>query len=76
LDLGFAASRWANCGSWVSGAAGPAVHPDRPAGMGLEPAAPYQRRLREVNETVVATYLAGANTRRLRGAGAREGHWL
>ena len=28
----------------------------------------YQRRLREVNETVVATYLAGANTRRLRGA--------
>jgi putative transposase len=28
----------------------------------------YQRRLREVNEAVVATYLAGANTRRLRGA--------
>jgi len=28
----------------------------------------YQRRLREVNEVVVATYLAGANTRRLRGA--------
>jgi putative transposase len=28
----------------------------------------YQRRLREVNATVVATYLAGANTRRLRGA--------
>jgi transposase-like protein len=28
----------------------------------------YQRRLREVNETVVATYLAGGNTRRLRGA--------
>jgi putative transposase len=27
-----------------------------------------QRRLREVNEAVVATYLAGANTRRLRGA--------
>jgi transposase-like protein len=28
----------------------------------------YQRRLPEVNETVLATYLAGANTRRLRGA--------
>jgi putative transposase len=28
----------------------------------------YQRRLREVNEAVVATYLAGANSRRLRGA--------
>jgi putative transposase len=28
----------------------------------------YQRRVREVNETVVATYLAGGNTRRLRGA--------
>jgi putative transposase len=28
----------------------------------------YQRRLREVNEVVVATYLAGGNTRRLRGA--------
>jgi putative transposase len=28
----------------------------------------YQRRLREVNEAVVTTYLAGANTRRLRGA--------
>ena len=28
----------------------------------------YQRRLREVNEAVVATYLAGGNTRRLRGA--------
>ena len=28
----------------------------------------YQRRLQEVNETVVATYLAGGNTRRLRGA--------
>ena len=28
----------------------------------------YQRRLPEVNETVIATYLAGANTRRLRGA--------
>jgi putative transposase len=28
----------------------------------------YQRRLREVNEAVIATYLAGANTRRLRGA--------
>jgi transposase-like protein len=27
----------------------------------------YQRRLREVNEAVVATYLAGGNTRRLRG---------
>lgn len=26
----------------------------------------YQRRLREVNEAVVATYLAGGNTRRLR----------
>lgn len=28
----------------------------------------YQRRLREVNEAVVAIYLAGGNTRRLRGA--------
>jgi Transposase, Mutator family len=28
----------------------------------------YHRRLREVNEAVVATYLAGGNTRRLRGA--------
>jgi putative transposase len=28
----------------------------------------YQRRMREVNEAVVATYLAGGNTRRLRGA--------
>lgn len=28
----------------------------------------YQRRLHEVNEAVVATYLAGGNTRRLRGA--------
>jgi putative transposase len=28
----------------------------------------YQRRVREVNEAVVATYLAGANTRRLQGA--------
>jgi transposase-like protein len=28
----------------------------------------YQRRLREVNEAVIATYLAGGNTRRLRGA--------
>src|SRR3990172_7249152 len=28
----------------------------------------YQRRLPEVNETVLATYLAGANSRRLRGA--------
>jgi putative transposase len=28
----------------------------------------YQRRLREVNEAVIGTYLAGANTRRLRGA--------
>src|SRR5512145_454265 len=28
----------------------------------------YQRRLREVSEAVVATYLAGGNTRRLRGA--------
>jgi putative transposase len=28
----------------------------------------YQRRLREVNEAVIATDLAGANTRRLRGA--------
>jgi len=28
----------------------------------------YQRRLPEVNETVIATYLAGANSRRLRGA--------
>jgi transposase-like protein len=28
----------------------------------------YQRRLHEVNEVVVATYLAGGNTRRLRGA--------
>ena len=28
----------------------------------------YQRRLREVNEAVVASYLAGGNTRRLRGA--------
>jgi putative transposase len=28
----------------------------------------YQRRLRELNEAVVATYLAGGNTRRLRGA--------
>lgn len=28
----------------------------------------YQRRLREVNQAVIATYLAGGNTRRLRGA--------
>ena len=28
----------------------------------------YQRRLRQVNEAVVATYLAGSNTRRVRGA--------
>jgi len=28
----------------------------------------YQRRMREVNEAVVGTYLAGGNTRRLRGA--------
>jgi transposase-like protein len=28
----------------------------------------YQRRLREVNEAIVATYLAGGNSRRLRGA--------
>lgn len=28
----------------------------------------YQRRLREVNEAVMATYLAGGNTRRIRGA--------
>ena len=28
----------------------------------------YQRRLREINEAVVATYLAGGNMRRLRGA--------
>jgi putative transposase len=28
----------------------------------------YERRVREVNEAVVATYLAGGNTRRLRGA--------
>ena len=28
----------------------------------------YQRRLREENEAVLATYLAGANTRRFRGA--------
>ena len=28
----------------------------------------YQRRLREVNEAVVATYLAGGNLRRIRGA--------
>ena len=28
----------------------------------------YQRRLREVNEAVVAIHLAGGNTRRLRGA--------
>src|SRR2546425_1203368 len=28
----------------------------------------YQRRMREVNETVIATYLAGGNQRRIRGA--------
>src|SRR5713226_7187430 len=28
----------------------------------------YQRRLRVVNEAIVATYLAGGNTRRIRGA--------
>src|SRR6266511_2369524 len=28
----------------------------------------YQRRMAEVNEAVVATYLAGGNTRRIRGA--------
>jgi transposase-like protein len=28
----------------------------------------YQRRVREVNEAVLATYLAGGNTRRIRGA--------
>jgi hypothetical protein len=36
--------------------------------MGLDLLPRYQRRLREVNEAVVATYLAGGNTRRLRGA--------
>jgi transposase-like protein len=29
---------------------------------------PYQRRLREVNEAMLATSLVGGNTRRLRGA--------
>src|SRR5439155_14513298 len=28
----------------------------------------YQRRMPEVNEAIVATYLAGGNTRRIRGA--------
>jgi putative transposase len=28
----------------------------------------YQRRMPEINEAVVATYLAGGNTRRIRGA--------
>jgi len=28
----------------------------------------YQRRMPEVNEAVIATYLAGGNTRRIRGA--------
>jgi putative transposase len=28
----------------------------------------YQRRISEVNEAVIATYLAGGNTRRIRGA--------
>ena len=28
----------------------------------------YQRRMREVNEAILATYLAGGNTRRIRGA--------
>jgi hypothetical protein len=28
----------------------------------------YQRRVREVNESVLATYLSGANTRRIAGA--------
>src|SRR5260370_36076638 len=28
----------------------------------------YQRRMREVNEAVIATYLAGGNQRRIRGA--------
>src|SRR5712692_3409369 len=28
----------------------------------------YQRRMREFNEAVIATYLAGGNTRRIRGA--------
>jgi transposase-like protein len=28
----------------------------------------YQRRIPEVNEAVIATYLAGGNTRRIRGA--------
>jgi transposase-like protein len=33
----------------------------------------YQRRMREVNEAVSATYLGGGNTRRIRGALARRG---
>jgi len=33
----------------------------------------YQRRMPEVNEAVVATYLAGGNTRRIRGAGSTGG---
>jgi putative transposase len=28
----------------------------------------YQRRIPEINEAVIATYLAGGNTRRIRGA--------
>jgi hypothetical protein len=31
----------------------------------------YQRRMPEVNEAVVATYLAGGNTRRIRGRSNR-----
>ena len=33
----------------------------------------YQRRMPEVNEDVVATYLAGGNARRIRGAGSTGG---
>jgi len=42
--------------------------PDGPREWGSTLLPRYQRRLREINEAVIATYLAGGNTRRLRGA--------
>ena len=36
--------------------------------MDVENRPRYQRRIPEVNEAVIATYLAGGNTRRIRGA--------
>src|SRR5882724_3846617 len=36
----------------------------------------YQRRMREVNEAVIATYLAGGNQRRIRGALRASLEWV